>query len=545
MAIDWSRVNISHVQQACALYDAGSVAPKRPAKSTFLILDGKAYPAKFIRGLAYRLATGVELDPNKDFSGGDETVRFFAKLGLETAIGSPAPLASPAPAPQLPVTQTTSEAVERRYEPQKQALFDLLRERFGTVETEVGFPWLVVPKLDEMKEPLRAMFEALRDMRGFSTFAGAGRSLKCDFFVPDERLIVEYDERQHFTLQRAKCLDLYPPDLDLGFDHAEWIDACNAIKATDPSPPHRDEQRAFYDSLRDILAVQNGYRLVRFRQGDFDWTGEGAKENLSQAINPGPFATWPKLPLVSAHSEIKRVGLVAHDYNVPGELGLYDYSEHFAAINRLCDDEGCDTILYALFTWNSTSPISKTHASVFSGLKHVQRVVLEVWEPPERCDHVEVWIRGQQEPILAYQRFATSSAATGDKQLFLNDLPRRQIANGLLAICGETNIASLVRGSDEFYDSFEFADQLQAMKIGVILNPIHDYMRRYEMREKRRHYSLGGRTVISVWNQGKGKEAWLPWTVFHDGEERTNQVRELPEPIPERHDIRIGIFDLP
>ena len=61
---------------------------------------------------------------------------------------------------------------------------------------------------------------------------------------------------------------------------------------------------------------------------------------------------------------------------------------------------------------------------------------------------------------------------------------------------------------------------------------------------KRKHYSLGGRTVISVWNQGRGREASLPWTVFHDGMERTEAVRELPRPFTDRPDIRIGVIDL-
>jgi hypothetical protein len=102
----------------------------------------------------------------------------------------------------------------------------------------------------------------------------------------------------------------------------------------------------------------------------------------------------------------------------------------------------------------------------------------------------------------------------------------------------------LVRGSDEFYDPFNFADRLRQLNVRLVLNPIHDYMRRYEMREKRRYYSLGGRTVVSVWNQGKGKEAHLPWTVFRDGAERTDAVRELPRPFADRPDIRIGVLDL-
>jgi hypothetical protein len=93
MAVDWSRVTVEHVRQACELYDSGAAVPKRPARSTFLVFQGKTYPAKFIRGLAYRLATGVELDPSRDYSGGEETVRFFATLGLttraEAAIGDP------------------------------------------------------------------------------------------------------------------------------------------------------------------------------------------------------------------------------------------------------------------------------------------------------------------------------------------------------------------------------------------------------------------------------------------------------------------------
>jgi hypothetical protein len=52
------------------------------------------------------------------------------------------------------------------------------------------------------------------------------------------------------------------------------------------------------------------------------------------------------------------------------------------------------------------------------------------------------------------------------------------------------------------------------------------------------------RTVISVWNQGRGKESAIPWTVFHDGVERTEVVRELPEPFSDRPDIRIGVLDL-
>ncbi|MDT5365719.1 MAG: hypothetical protein QOC62_150, partial [Mycobacterium sp.] len=129
------------------------------------------------------------------------------------------------------------------------------------------------------------------------------------------------------------------------------------------------------------------------------------------------------------------------------------------------------------------------------------------------------------------------------KREFMNDLPARRVTDGLLVLCGETNIAKMVHHKD-FNDPFRFTDRLREMNINLILNPIHDYMTT-RMLKKRRHYSLGGRTVISVWNKGKRKgEALLPWTVFHDGMERTNAVRELTRPFSDRPDIRIGVLEL-
>jgi hypothetical protein len=562
MTPDWSRVALEHVGQACQMYDSGAVHPKRPARSTFLLLNGTIYPAKFIRGLAYHLATGVELDPNVDYSGGTETARFFQRLGLATQHCSasipaaPAVIANPvAPSsaqsvPPSPAPPSPS-ARQRRQEPQKKALAALLQRRFGVVEREAKFPWLTVPSPNQMDGTTLAIYRALREMRGCSTFASVGTPLRCDFFVPAEGLVIEYDERQHFTVPRAKSLELYPPDLALGFDGQEWLTTCRTIRATDPTPPYRDEQRAFYDCLRDILAARNGIRLIRLQHGTFDWTGPGAEAHLSNLLTSGQGPLYkPATRLIAqaasnpAVGQIRKVALVSHDYNVADDRGLCDYSEHFARINKLCDEQGCDTILYALYTWDQDSQVARNHDAIFGGLDHIQRVILEVGQRgPKGIDHSEVWSRGQQGPLVAHQHFAKGAERKCKKQAFIDDLPTRRLADGLLMLCGESNIAKMEHHSD-FNDPLGFTDWLKEMNIRVILNPIHDYMTRYEMREKRRHYSDGGRTVISVWNQGKGREAALPWTVFHDGIERATAVRELPSPFSDRPDIRIGVLDL-
>lgn len=81
MAIDWSRVLKNHIEEACRRYDAGENRPPNSARNTFLIRDGERYPAKFIRGLAYEIATGYKLSSD-DYSGGAETVRFFSASGF-------------------------------------------------------------------------------------------------------------------------------------------------------------------------------------------------------------------------------------------------------------------------------------------------------------------------------------------------------------------------------------------------------------------------------------------------------------------------------
>lgn len=83
MNTDWSTVKYEHVVYACNLFDSGRCKPTHHARNTFLALNGKRYPAKFIRGLAFELATGVRLDPNTDYEGGEQTAKFLKKLGLE------------------------------------------------------------------------------------------------------------------------------------------------------------------------------------------------------------------------------------------------------------------------------------------------------------------------------------------------------------------------------------------------------------------------------------------------------------------------------
>jgi hypothetical protein len=87
-----------------------------------------------------------------------------------------------------------------------------------------------------------------------------------DYFVPSLGLIVEFDESQHFTAPREIALSNYPDEIELGFDRDRWIGLCRELQRRDNDPPYRDEQRAWYDTLRDfaprVLGLKPTVRLV-------------------------------------------------------------------------------------------------------------------------------------------------------------------------------------------------------------------------------------------------------------------------------------------
>ena len=77
----WSLVTKQNVLNALKKFDTEN--PDYPAaKNTFLIVNNRKYPAKHIRGMAYKDAFNVEIS-KQDYTGGMETVKFFNNLGFD------------------------------------------------------------------------------------------------------------------------------------------------------------------------------------------------------------------------------------------------------------------------------------------------------------------------------------------------------------------------------------------------------------------------------------------------------------------------------
>ncbi len=138
-----------------------------------------------------------------------------------------------------------------------------------------SFPWPSAPEAyrgTRVGEALQRVFDGLRAHRGYRDFIRTPRMPPCDYYIASPGFILEFDERQHFTRPRAIALDLYPAGFRLGFSTREWRRLCDALNAQDPDPPDRDERRAWYDCLRDLLPAVHGLGpTVRLYEGALRW----------------------------------------------------------------------------------------------------------------------------------------------------------------------------------------------------------------------------------------------------------------------------------
>jgi len=174
-----------------------------------------------------------------------------------------------------PTITNTHPRHDERCSQCKETIQTMLRKIYGAVER--SYDLKVGTKPEDFREfscpsDLGEIFYSLQNHRGYIDFVRARRLSRCDFFVPSPGFIVEFDESQHFTAPRKLSLLHYPDSLRLGFPRDKWIHLCDKIQAKDNDPRYRDEQRAWYDTLRDFLPSMIGLLpTIRLYASDYVW----------------------------------------------------------------------------------------------------------------------------------------------------------------------------------------------------------------------------------------------------------------------------------
>jgi hypothetical protein len=262
-----------HILYAIKEIDRKGVFRSRESKKFQVFYNGKYYPPKYVISLANKYANGLELDPS-EFSGGQEANKFLERMGFKIVESPPSMVF----VKRSTLKKISSKNVSKHYErcPKcKRTIEIMLRKIYGNVKCNYKIETGTKPEdyKDSTLYPiLEEIFSELQNLRGHKDFVRSRVLPPCDFFIPNHGFIVEFDESQHFTYCRKVALSKYPESLELGFDRKKWIKLCETINAKDNDPPYRDEQRAWYDTLRDFIPAIKGLRpTLRLFSQDFQW----------------------------------------------------------------------------------------------------------------------------------------------------------------------------------------------------------------------------------------------------------------------------------
>lgn len=274
-------ITSAHIVQAMRRIDRDGIPPQRRSRDYCLVADGKHFPPKYTIALAHRLATGEYLRSDR-FSGGPESNDFLRRRGFDVVACNCGGLRDNRPASVSGRSETTTHTIApaRHSErcPECKIRVRVLLERiYGACVPGHGFGWrtgLAAYARTSIGSSLRDVARVLESYRGFgiSEFVRRDVLAGCDYWVPDPGFLVEFDESQHFTGPRKLALCVYADDLPLGFSAQRWISLCEHHDARDNDPPFRDEQRAWYDALRDVVPSLHGLQpTARLYARDLPW----------------------------------------------------------------------------------------------------------------------------------------------------------------------------------------------------------------------------------------------------------------------------------
>ena len=159
----------------------------------------------------------------------------------------------------------------------KERVREILERIYGKCLANHRFSWAARLSSYEgtsIYPTLLSVARALEDYRGFGfeEFVRAKTVAPCDYWIPNPGFVVEFDESQHFTNPRKLALSMYSVEHPLGFSRKRWITLCERHNKKDNDPSYRDEQRAWYDALRDLVPHSEGFLpTVRVYAHDFAW----------------------------------------------------------------------------------------------------------------------------------------------------------------------------------------------------------------------------------------------------------------------------------
>jgi hypothetical protein len=513
----WYNITNEHIVKAIEEFE-NSPNKYHAARNTFLIYKGNKYPAKTIRGLAYKIANNETLGSDQ-YSGGMETVKFFERYGFSVEHAGYSIAAKKK-------SEVKAQRKKLNVVSQKNALQKLLQQKFGIIETEKNYEWLKTPDPDNPPQEYKDIIKGLVEYRNQGGFLKSSFHPPCDFVFEDHKLMFEYDEYQHFSQARKIALENYPETIHVYFSKSDWVEQCTKIRAKDNFPFDRDERRAYYDSVRDIEADKYGYKLFRIKHDDFDWEDTNASAYLDTLLSKTYGQNYSDQMHVTEVNTVLpeeekekatgdqgiKIGLVSMILNSTDTHSIDDHATIFLDIVNTY--ENLDIIVFPGWTL-----LKDQLALVEKDMKNKHSLILfEVWDD---FFNGEIKRKGYyfKDGVLhdkdIIQKFETSSEINRHKDLmkpFLHELKDKRIIEyrGMSIcwlICGEINVLrNIQKNNNEVTFRFpEDADLARAFqeiydKTDIFIDPTHTIMGNQGKLARRREFLSQNKTFCSVSN---------------------------------------------
>lgn len=253
----------------------------------------------------------------------------------------------------------------------------------------------------------------------------------------------------------------------------------------------------------------------------------------------------------------KRIGIISRDYRESG--GFSDFNDCLDEVLKYCDASECDTILFSPFTVLKTNMADL--ASKFEKLKFIKSLFIEEFTVQDgiRCTgnyHCFYSTNNKWHDYIFFQKFATVLYTKKFEneviQPFIKEVESKRLLGGVtVLLCGETNAVKYDKEKREIVDHFGLLKAFHS-ETGIILNPVHDRMTRFEMKLKRAFLSNQSRVVISVWNKGKTDQKGItrdgknpPWTIYSNGKVINLTREDIGDIGFSNKGLEIGILNVP
>jgi hypothetical protein len=248
-----------------------------------------------------------------------------------------------------------------------------------------------------------------------------------------------------------------------------------------------------------------------------------------------------------------QIGLVSYDFSGKSafECSTETWPPAYHEINCIFDQLGCTAVLYPLLPFRQSFQASYPEAPRFGEFAAVANVFAGATADAQDRRQAVAWERGLERRELT-EVVSTKEEFFKRPDAVAGILDARVFGDALYLFGGELNAMTYRHKERRISDDSGIFQFLLQHQIRLVFNPASFYMRRWEIKFKRRYLSEGGAIVVSSWNKRAWEkphfvgEAAIPWTVYRNDEDALDEVTDVE---PDAHRlgpaIRLGVLTIP